>query len=176
MNIEEHPTVKLIHERHRSQPQPITPLKLSSEALRRICLDRGADDVGFVEIERRELDEQRGDILRMFPWSKTLISLVGRINRENLRSPARSVASLELQQAGRRLSDTAYKLTSKLERMGVRAVTPAVAFPMEMDQCQARCTLCLTSQLRLRPASERWAYTETSSILCSAALPCWTQC
>jgi len=130
----DHPTVIRYHEKKKSGNQIAETPKLSAETLRQMCLDLGADDVGFIEISRTDLDDQREDILRMFPWTKTLISLAGRINRENLRSPARSIASLELHQAGDRLGDAAHKLTSALERMGVRAVTPAVGFPMEMDQ------------------------------------------
>jgi ferredoxin/putative sterol carrier protein len=132
--MEEHPTVKRFYEKQRSQSLPVAPLKLSSEEVRKMCLDLGADDAGFVEIGRQELDDQRGDIMRMFSWTKTLISLVGRINRENLRSPARSIASLELHQAEGRLTEVVNRLTRKLEGMGVRAVTPAAGFPMEAGQ------------------------------------------
>ena len=33
----------------------------------RLCLDAGADDVGFVAIGRPDLDDQRADILRPLP-------------------------------------------------------------------------------------------------------------
>jgi len=132
-NLNEHPTVKRYNESD-SVSRPRQSLSMSSRTLRQMCLDVGADDVGFVEVGRPELADQRGDILGMFPWTKTLICLVGRINRENLRSPARSIASLELHKAGELLSGAAHKLTRALERMGGRAVTPAIGFPMEMDQ------------------------------------------
>ncbi|MBF0559997.1 MAG: SCP2 sterol-binding domain-containing protein [Nitrospirae bacterium] len=112
---------------------PKVPI-LSAEKIRQLCLECGADDVGFVEINRPELDDQRDDILKMFPWTKTLISLTGRLNRENLRSPARSIASLELHKVGEGLTDASHKLAAYLERMGVRAVSPAAGFPMEMDR------------------------------------------
>ncbi|HXY62070.1 MAG TPA: SCP2 sterol-binding domain-containing protein [Nitrospirota bacterium] len=132
-NLNEHPTVVRYREKQGAQQPSASPPKLDVSTLRKMCLDLGADDAGFVEISRTELAGQREDILAMFPWTKTLISLIVRINRENLRSPARSIASLELHHAGDRLDNAAYALAGALERMGVRAVTPPVAFPMEMD-------------------------------------------
>jgi putative sterol carrier protein/ferredoxin len=99
-----------------------------------MCLDLGADDVGIVEIDRPSLAGERDDILALFPWTKSLVSFVGRINRENLRSPARSIASLELQQVEERLNHIARALAAAFERKGIRATTPAVGFPMETDR------------------------------------------
>ena len=89
--------------------------------------------MGFVEITRPTLADQKADILKVFPWTRTLISFVVRINRENLRSPARSIASLELHQGEERLIHAARAITAALERKGVRASTPAPGFPMEAD-------------------------------------------
>ena len=131
--LNDHPTVKRYHERKSSNALPAAASTLNARELRRMCLEFGVDDIGFVEISRPSLDDQRADILRMFPWTRTLISFAGRLNRENMRSPARSIASLELHQAEERLTHAAHALTTALERKGVRAVTPAVGFPMEMD-------------------------------------------
>ena len=76
-------------------PQPSLPTKLDASWLRQLCLDCGADGAGLVEIERPALDEQRDDVLRFFPSTRTLLSFVCRMNREPIRSPARSVANLE---------------------------------------------------------------------------------
>jgi ferredoxin len=131
--LNEHPTVMRCRKKNESRGPRSLPQKLDHALLRQMALEFGADDVGFVEISRTELDGQREDILKMFPWTRSLISFVGRINRENLRSPARSIASLELHQVADRLDGAANSLTSALERRGVRAVTPPVGFPMEMD-------------------------------------------
>jgi epoxyqueuosine reductase QueG len=103
-----------------------------------MCLAFGADDVGFVEISRPSLADQKEDILNVFPWTKTLISFAGRLNRENLRSSARSIASLELHQVEARLNHAAQALAAALERKGVRAATPAVGFPMETAQWRGK--------------------------------------
>ncbi len=58
-------------------------------------LQEGTDDVGFVEVDRPEIADQRADIDWVFPETRTLISIVRRMNRENVRTPARSIANLE---------------------------------------------------------------------------------
>jgi ferredoxin len=134
MNLAEHPTVRWFHERHGERPGPADPPKpLDAAWLRQLCLDNGADDVGLVEISRPALDDQRDDILRFFPPTKTLLSFVCRMNREPIRSPARSVANLEFHHAGDHVNEVARKVVAALEGRGVRAVNPAMGFPMEVD-------------------------------------------
>jgi Fe-S-cluster-containing hydrogenase component 2 len=133
MRLEDHPTVKRFREnaagRTDSGGGP-----LDAGWLRRLCLDCGADDAGLVEIGRPALDDQRDDILHYFPATKTLLSFVCRMNREPIRSPARSVANLEFHHAGDHVNEVARKVVAALERQGVRAVNPAMGFPMEMDR------------------------------------------
>ena len=108
--------------------------KLDQKSLRRLCLEAGADDVGFVEIDRPELEQDRADILNVFPQTRTLISFVIRMNREAIRSPARSVANLEFHHTGDQVNDVARHLVKLLESKGIRAVNPAMGFPMEMEK------------------------------------------
>src|SRR5215813_15002545 len=93
--LTEHPTVKWFQERSNAATDRATAPCLDAERLRQFCLEAGADDVGFVEIDRPELADQRDDILNFFPRTKTLISFVRRMNREPTRSKARSIANLE---------------------------------------------------------------------------------
>lgn len=111
-----------------------TTRPLERDWLRAVCLQAGADDVGFVELDRPELSDQRADILAAFPHARTLVSFVCRMNREPLRSPARSVANLEFHATGDRTNDVARTIVAALEARGVRAVNPAMGFPMEMDR------------------------------------------
>ena len=90
--------------------------------------------MGFVSIGRPELDDQREDILRLYPWTKGLVSIVCRMNREPVRSPARSVANLEFHHTGERINEVARSIVAALEAEGHRAVNPAMGFPMEMDR------------------------------------------
>src|SRR2546423_2846715 len=133
MKLEDHPTVQRI--RHKSAAS-VPPAKEPLDAgwLRQLVLDAGADDVGFVEIGRPALDDQREDIKKAFPHTKALISFVVRMNREAIRTPARSVANTEFHHSGDEVNDVARGVVRILEDRGIRAVNPAMGFPMEMDR------------------------------------------
>jgi ferredoxin len=107
---------------------------LDAAWLRQLCLDCGADDAGLVEISRPALDDQRDDILRYFPPAKTLLSFVCRMNREPIRSPARSASNLEFHGTYDRSNEVARKVVAALEEKGVRAMNPSAGFPMEQDR------------------------------------------
>ena len=131
MKLTDHPTVQRFYEK---PPAPPAPDKLDAAWLRQLCLDSGADDAGLVEISRQALDDQRDDILRYFPPTKTLLGFVCRMNREPIRSPARSVANLEFHHTGDHVNEVARQVVTALQRMGVRALNPAMGFPMEQDR------------------------------------------
>ena len=105
---------------------------LPTEALRESCLQAGADDVGFVSIADSALGEEGQEILLRFPFAKTLISLVFRLNRENVRTPLRSIANLEFHQTTEYANEVARDIVKHLESLGHKAVNPAAGFPMEM--------------------------------------------
>jgi len=133
MKLEDHPTVQRV----RLQTAASHPTKngsLDSGWLKQLVLDAGADDVGLVEIARPALDDQRDDILKAFPHTKTLISFVVRMNREAIRTPARSVSNLEFHHSGEEVNDIARSVVQTLENQGIRAMNPAMGFPMEMAQ------------------------------------------
>ncbi len=132
--LSEHPTVMKVHERAAAVTVEEARRPLDAEWLRRLCLDAGADDVGFVEMERPELANQRQEILSAFSRTRTLISLVCRMNREDIRSPARSVANLEFEHAGDQVNEAARRIVATLERNGVRALNPSMGFPMEVQR------------------------------------------
>src|ERR671910_1130699 len=133
MKLEDHPTVQRIQR----QTAPSAESKkepLDAASLKQLVLDAGADDVGFVEIGRPALDDQRQDILKAFPHTKTLISFVVRMNREAIRTPARSVSNTEFHHSGDEVNDIARSVVQTLEDRGIRAMNPAMGFPMEMDR------------------------------------------
>jgi ferredoxin len=132
--LSEHPTVKRFQERINAATAETPPRELDAEWLRRLCIDAGADDVGFVEVDRPELADQRAEILAAFSPTKTLVSFVCCMNRENVRSPARSVANLEFHHTGDEVNEIARKIVAALEQRGIRALNPAMGFPMEMDR------------------------------------------
>jgi epoxyqueuosine reductase QueG len=129
--IKEHPTVEAHRRKH--VPERISE-PLDAAWLRQLCLDAGADDVGFVEVDRPALAEERPHIQRAFPHARSVISIVMRMNRDNVRSPARSVANTEFHHTGDEVNDVARRITAALEKAGVRAINPAMGFPMEADR------------------------------------------
>ena len=134
MKLDDHPTVLVVRRTRSEQSFEVSPSTLDAEWLRKLCLDAGADDVGFVEMGRAALTDQRDDILHIFPQAQSFISFVVRMNREPIRSPARSVANLEFHHTGDRVNEVARTIVGALEARGVRALNPSMGFPMEMDQ------------------------------------------
>lgn len=132
--FDDHPTVKLLRSQQKSQeqnpPSTISSL-LDRDWLRSFCLDLGVDDVGFVSIDQPEIDDQRTNLLQAFPQTKSLISFVCRMNRDNVRNPARSVANVEFHHTGEEVNTIARKIVKELEDRGIRSINPAMGFPME---------------------------------------------
>lgn len=134
MPLDDHPTVQLVRGKLSHRSTQVSASTLNAELLRKLCLDTGADDVGFVELGRPALGDQRDDILHLFPQTKSFISFVVRMNREPIRSPARSIANLEFHHAGDRVNEIARTIVEALEARGVRALNPSMGFPMEMNR------------------------------------------
>jgi Fe-S-cluster-containing hydrogenase component 2 len=129
-NLEDHPTVRAVRGRPISTGSAVHDIAV----LRDLCLNAGADDVGFVALDRPELNAERADVLRIFPATRTLIAFVRRMNPDCIRSPARNVANHEFHQSGDEVNEIARQIVSELGRLGVRAVNPPMAFPMEMER------------------------------------------
>ena len=123
--LDDHPTVI----RHRERPKAAAPQVLDADWLRRVCLEAGADDVGFVAIDRPEVDDQRAEILSAFPATRTLVSFVCRLNREPIRSPARSVANQEFHANYEHVNEVARRVVRALGEAGVPAMNPTVRVP-----------------------------------------------
>lgn len=130
----EHPAITAAKQR----VEAVAPQPVSLEQLRAWALEAGADDVGVVELVHPDLAEERAPVLRAFPSAVSLISLVVRMHPENVRSPARSVANHEFHHAGEAVDDCARALVARLAAAGHRAMNPAMAFPMEMDDFPGR--------------------------------------
>lgn len=113
---------------------PGQPPVLDAAWLRQLCLVAGADDVGFVELERSGLAGERPQIEKVFPRTRSLISIVLRMNRDNVRSPARSIANSEFHHQTDETNEVARRIVSALEREGIRALNPPAGFPMEADR------------------------------------------
>lgn len=78
-------------------------------------LEAGADDVGFVAVDDPAVAPQRADIDWLMPGTQTLISFVCRMNKENIRTPARSISNLEFHVQTDESNVVAQKIVSRLE-------------------------------------------------------------
>jgi len=140
MKFDEHPTVVKVREQSRDTQAGSQPVNepLDADWLKSLALECGADDAGLVEIDRPALAGEKAEIRQVFPQARVLLSFVCRMNREAIRSPARSIANLEFHHTGDHVNDVARRIVSRLESKGVRAVNPAMGFPMEMDRFPGR--------------------------------------
>lgn len=98
----------------------------------------GADDCALVSIDDPAVREEVPFVTRAFPATRTLLALVGRMHREPVRSPARSIANLEFHASGHDLDEVARRIARAMEDAGIGALNPAMAFPMEMDDFPQR--------------------------------------
>jgi NAD-dependent dihydropyrimidine dehydrogenase PreA subunit len=129
--LSEHPTVRRVEGR-KAAPRPA---KLDAAELRRLCLEAGADDAGFVALDDPEIAGEKAAILAVLPTAKALISVISRMSRENIRTPMRSVANLEFHHTTDAVNEIVRKIALRLEGQGVRAINGGAAgFPMEADR------------------------------------------
>ena len=137
VQLSDHPTVQ----RMRAAPPKDTAgpaLPLDADWLRMLCLEAGADDVGFVSVDHPDLAAHRSNVLTLFPAGKALISIVCRMNRENIRTPMRSIANLEFHHTSDEVNDVARQIVRALDTNGIRAINGGAAgFPMEADRWDA---------------------------------------
>lgn len=132
--LDEHPTVVS----YRSSGSSAGRTRLGTPELRDICLLAGADDCGFVALADPSLDDQRHLILAAYPFAKSLISIVKRMNPENVRSPMRSYSNSEFHATGDEVTETAREIVRGLASHGIRAGNANMAFPMEADRWPGR--------------------------------------
>jgi Fe-S-cluster-containing hydrogenase component 2 len=107
---------------------------INSEALKELVLSLGADDVGFVDIDDPLMAAQKLELEGVFPSARSFISIVVKMNREPIRSPARSIANLEFHHQGDEVNSIARRIVKTMESLGIRALNPSMGFPMEMQK------------------------------------------
>ena len=105
-----------------------------SEAVKEICLEAGADDVGLVNLDRESLEKEREGALYVYPLARSVISIIVTNNRENLQSPARYVANEEYHHTGDKISELSREILRRLNRIGIRGVVVNKAWPMNLDR------------------------------------------
>ena len=106
---------------------------LDAAELVNLCLEAGAADARAVSLDAPGLERERDHVRAVFPAARSAVSFCLRMNRESVRSPARSLANLEFHEAGDETNRVGRELARRLEERGVRALNPAMGFPMEMQ-------------------------------------------
>jgi epoxyqueuosine reductase len=136
-----HPSVRAVLARRESDGEAATgrPAPVLDAAwLRELCLAAGADDAAAVSLDHPDLAGEREHVLAALPGTRSLVSLVVRMNRDDVRTPARSVANQEFHRAGEIINDAARSVVRALEDAGHRALNPSATFPMEMQNYPGR--------------------------------------
>ncbi len=131
--IADHPTVRAVRARPSSKPGII-----DADWLRQVCLDAGADDAAFASVANPDLASEQEHVEAALPGARSFISLVVKMNRDNVRSTARSVANQEFHRSGEIINEAAHRITRTLQDGGYRALNPSATFPMEMDRFPGR--------------------------------------
>ncbi|WP_185292683.1 epoxyqueuosine reductase [Mycolicibacterium litorale] len=128
-----HPTVQAVAARPRRRPGVV-----DAAWLREVCLRSGADDVAFASVGDPALASEQSHAEAALPGARSYVSLVVRMNRDNVRSTARSVANQEFHRSGEIINEAAHRITRALQDAGHRALNPSATFPMEMDRYPGR--------------------------------------
>jgi ferredoxin-NADP reductase/Fe-S-cluster-containing hydrogenase component 2 len=136
LKIEDHPTAKAALAKLQNQvgKQEL----LDSDWLKKIALECGADDAGVVELSRPALANEKTEVLSRHPWTQTLLAYVVRVNREPIRSPARSISNAEMHGKIEDVNHIGSRIVRELENNGIRAANPSGGFPMEMSRYPGR--------------------------------------
>ena len=132
--LKDHP----IAERIRLKPPGPPPTTLSIEALKALTIACGADDCGVISLDDPLMGDEALHARRAFPGAKLAVSIVCRMHRSAVRSPVRSAANNEFHKVSHEVDDVARELVRRLEDMGVSAMNPPMAFPMEFDHYPER--------------------------------------
>ena len=106
----------------------------AAEAIKKMGLEAGADDLGLVDIDRESLQKEREGILCVYPLTRSIISIIVVNNRENIQSPARYVANEEFHHTGDKISSVAREILRRLNQLGIRGVVVNKGWPMALDR------------------------------------------
>ncbi|MBU1397652.1 MAG: SCP2 sterol-binding domain-containing protein [Proteobacteria bacterium] len=108
------------------------------DKLKDIAREAGVDDCGIADIYSTDLEDEKEGILALYPKTKALISIVIRLNRENIRCVSRAVSDLEFMQGFERTNAVAKKLTALLRPYGINVLHPSAGFSMDVSKWPGR--------------------------------------
>jgi len=129
----DHPTVKAVR-----APAPQWNQRMASTPIGcGNCAWRPAPTTSRSPPSTIRIGLRREHVEAALPGTRSYISLVVRMNRDNVRSTARSVANQEFHRSGEIINEAAHRITRALQDAGHRALNPSATFPMEMDRYPA---------------------------------------
>lgn len=124
MSLDDHPTVRAVRAR---SSQPVYDAPVSSDLLKRIARECGADDVGIIEFDRAAIAPQRDFIRKVYGRTRSLLAIACHMNREPVRSPSRSVANEEFHSTYDHVNETA---RASFARSTSTVSRPAIQSPL----------------------------------------------
>ena len=134
MKPSEHPTVQRYLRNIAAAPATELPIILEANWIKSIVREAGADDAGIASIDSPELAGYRERIRTLFPSAETCVSVVCRMNPDNVRSPYRQQYELEYHHMYDAVDDVARRAVAKLRSEGVRAIDVCSSYPMNMER------------------------------------------
>ena len=134
MTLNEHPTVKWFDQYQKSRPTGTGNTRVTAEYIKNLAMKAGADDCGIADINAPELEHEKEDMLAAFPAARSVVSLVTRLNRENVRCISRAVSDHEFKSGLERSNEVAANLAARMFSDGIRALSPSAGFPMDMSK------------------------------------------
>lgn len=123
-----------IQQRSSTDSASLSGMPLDAAWLRNICLEAGAADVGFVEITRPAIADQKNQILTSFPRTKSLIILAHKIDQNSIQTVSGSVKNTEFHLAEEHAKITFRQIVKALASTGIWAISYSGMFPMEMER------------------------------------------
>jgi len=108
--------------------------QISAAEIKKICLEVGADDVGFVNIDREALQNEREGIFQVYSLTRSIVCVIKVFNRENIQSPARYVANDEHHGVGDEFAGICRGILRRFNKLGIRGVVPTQGWPMDINR------------------------------------------
>ncbi len=130
----EHPDIKWFKQRADKTLYPLTRKKIECLFLKDLAAKAGADDCGIIDINCPELVEEKQDILSLYPETRSLLSVVVTLNRENIRCVSQAVSDLEFMTGIEKSDEVLKKLAIVVKQKNINSVHPSAGFPMDMTK------------------------------------------
>jgi len=123
---------------NRTSPVDLTSKPVTARELVTLAKQAGAHDAACVPLDAQDLQSEGRHAKTALPEAKSLVSIVLSMNREPLRTPARSIANLEFHHAADDINAICRRLVRLLQERGHKALNPSMGFPMEADAFPGR--------------------------------------